>query len=29
MRVYFTLALINFLFLSNGLKAATLDQIPH
>ncbi len=29
MRAFFILALINFLFLSNGLTAGTLDQIPH
>ncbi len=29
MRAFFLLVLINFLFLSNGLAAGTLDQIPH
>ncbi len=29
MRVFFALALTNFLFFTSGLKGATLDQIPH
>ena len=29
MRAFFLLILVNFLFLSNGLAAGTLDQIPH
>ena len=29
MRAFFLLILVNFLFLSNGLTAGTLDQIPH
>lgn len=29
MRAFFTLALINFLLLSNAMAAGTLDQIPH
>lgn len=29
MRIIFILAVTNFLFLSHGLQAATLDQIPH